>query len=1100
MSLYRGAGGASDATDDSTVNAVAGYAASAATSATNAATSAANANTSASTAASSASSASSSASSVATNAANAASSASLANTYAGQASASKDAAAASAVIASTQAGLASSSQSNAASSAATATTKAGEAAASAVAAEGFADDAADSAADALAIYGDTATMQAAVAAAAASASSASTQASNAAASAVDADESEDLAYEHEQNAAEWATVAQGAANSSQAYSAASAAARDAALAALDSFDDRYLGQKAADPVTDNDGNTLVAGALYFNNQDNVMKVYEGSVWVAAYASLSGALLVNNNLSDVASVSAARTNLGLGTAAVTDSTAYATAAQGTNADTAFGWGNHASAGYAADSAVVKLTGDQTVAGTKTFSSTVSGSITGNAGTVTNGVYTSGDQTIGGTKTFSSTISGSITGNAGTATNGVVTTGSYADPSWITSISGSKVTGDISGNAGTVTNGVYTTGDQTIGGVKTFSSTIQGSVSGNAGTVTNGVYTSGDQTIAGTKTFSSNPALSAGTANGVAYLNGSKVLTTGSALVFDGTNLGVGATPAYPLHVQRSSYGVTGYFYTNDGTGNPRLVISGSSSGTTIQNTWSSGASNLIFANGGAIGSGTEVARFDVNGNLGIGTSSPLAKLHVKGAINGNLLVRGGASAASGLTGTALSSINDAASATVSLTFEGSDFNFVENNAVVAKLDSSGNLGLGVTPSAWTGTFSPAVQVKSAAIVSAADLRADLLANAYYDGSAFKYIDAGHASSHSQVQGTHRFFTAPSGTAGNAISFSQAMTLDASGNLQLATTTSSSRNITVGGSSASISLAGSNGGIYFGATGTPPGSGGFGGNAAIARAGGADFHITGSAAGDLCIAPEGTKAILFGTSASAGGVSERMRLDASGNLGVGTTSPADKLQVVGGVTFGGDSGANRSRIFESFGLTIESGAASRPIIFGTNNTERARIDTSGNLLVNTTTALPVNNAEAFSVQGGQARIQRGDGGNFVVFYNSPNSAQIGSISNSGGGSVTLYNTTSDQRLKENIIDAPEFGSVIDSIKVRSYDWKSDGSHQRYGFIAQELVTVAPEAVYQPADPEEMMAVDYSKLVPMLVKEIQSLRQRLAALESN
>lgn len=52
---------------------------------------------------------------------------------------------------------------------------------------------------------------------------------------------------------------------------------------------------------------------------------------------------------------------------------------------------------------------------------------------------------------------------------------------------NVTGDVSGNAGTVTNGVYTTGDQTIGGAKTFSSTIVGDVSGNAGTVTNGVYT-------------------------------------------------------------------------------------------------------------------------------------------------------------------------------------------------------------------------------------------------------------------------------------------------------------------------------------------------------------------------------------------------------------------------------------------------------------------------------------------------------------------------------------------------------------------------------------------------------------------------------------
>jgi hypothetical protein len=68
-------------------------------------------------------------------------------------------------------------------------------------------------------------------------------------------------------------------------------------------------------------------------------------------------------------------------------------------------------------------------------------------------------------------------------------------------------------------------------------VTGNVSGNAGTVTNGVYTTGDQTIAGVKTLSSNPILSAGVANGIPYLNASKVLTSGSALTFDGTNLGV-----------------------------------------------------------------------------------------------------------------------------------------------------------------------------------------------------------------------------------------------------------------------------------------------------------------------------------------------------------------------------------------------------------------------------------------------------------------------------------------------------------------------------------------------------------------------------------
>ena len=164
-------------------------------------------------------------------------------------------------------------------------------------------------------------------AAATSASTATTQASNASTSASNA-----------------ATSATSAANAQTAAEAA----RDATLSAYDSFDDRYLGSKTSDPAVDNDGNALVAGALYFNSSIGGMKVYTGSAWVAAYISGSGYLSAANNLSDVSSASTSRTNLGLGTAAVQNTGYFATAAQGTNADTAYGWGNHASAGYASTS--------------------------------------------------------------------------------------------------------------------------------------------------------------------------------------------------------------------------------------------------------------------------------------------------------------------------------------------------------------------------------------------------------------------------------------------------------------------------------------------------------------------------------------------------------------------------------------------------------------------------------------------------------------------------------------------------------------------------------------------------------------------------------
>jgi hypothetical protein len=167
-----------------------------------------------------------------------------------------------------------------------------------------------------------------------------TQAVAAASSASAAAESASNAATSESNAATSATTATTKASeaSTSASNAATALTDTQAVLAnaetvYDNFDDRYLGDKASDPTLDNDGNALLTGALYFNTTDGVMKVYDGSTWLAAYASLSGALLASNNLSDLDNATTARTNLGLGTAATTASTDYATAAQGALADSA-----------------------------------------------------------------------------------------------------------------------------------------------------------------------------------------------------------------------------------------------------------------------------------------------------------------------------------------------------------------------------------------------------------------------------------------------------------------------------------------------------------------------------------------------------------------------------------------------------------------------------------------------------------------------------------------------------------------------------------------------------------------------------------------------
>ena len=172
----------------------------------------------------------------------------------------------------------------------------------------------------------------------------------------------DLALEYKQDAETAKTASEDARDSA-------IAARDATDALLDAFGDQYLGSHTSDPATDNDGDPLDSGDIYWNSTDNLLKFYDGSQWVSpetiasnyataagdsaaaalqsennAAATLANALKINQNLADLDNAATARTNLGLGDIATTSISAYATAAQGTNADTAYGWGDHTLVGY------------------------------------------------------------------------------------------------------------------------------------------------------------------------------------------------------------------------------------------------------------------------------------------------------------------------------------------------------------------------------------------------------------------------------------------------------------------------------------------------------------------------------------------------------------------------------------------------------------------------------------------------------------------------------------------------------------------------------------------------------------------------------------
>jgi hypothetical protein len=207
---------------------------------------------------------------------------------------------------------------DAANEASVASTKAAEAAASASAAAGSATAASGSATSAASSASAAATSasnaSSSASSASSSASSASTSASNASSSASSASSSASSASSSASAAASSASAASSSASAAataqtnaetaetnaETAQTAAEAARDAALAALDNFDDRYLGEKSSDPTLDNDGDALVAGALYFNTTSNIMKVYTGSAWVAAY--VSGSLTLND-LTDVVLTSA-----------------------------------------------------------------------------------------------------------------------------------------------------------------------------------------------------------------------------------------------------------------------------------------------------------------------------------------------------------------------------------------------------------------------------------------------------------------------------------------------------------------------------------------------------------------------------------------------------------------------------------------------------------------------------------------------------------------------------------------------------------------------------------------------------------------------------
>jgi hypothetical protein len=259
----------------------------------------------------------------------------------------------------------------------------------------------------------------------------------------------------------------------------------------------------------------------------------------------------------------------------------------------------------------------------------------------------------------------------------------------------------------------------------------------------------------------------------------------------------------------------------------------------------------------------------------------------------------------------------------------------------------------------------------------------------------------------------------------------------------------------------------------------------------------------------------------TIAFSEGGAEAMRIDSSGNVGIGTTSPTNgKLVITGnsvttaqGIRLTGDT-ADARFICESatLGAGILGTFSTHPQLFYTDSAERMRINSSGAVFVGGTG--PIVYSKLLSQFDGASNYgivandtSNGNNVGFMAFAINGNSTSgsIGTILRNGTANSVLYNTTSDQRLKENITEADAALGIVEKIKVRKYDWIEGKQHEDHGFIAQELAEAVNGVVSKGKTEDDMWAVDYGKLTPLLCKAIQeqqalitSLTARIAALE--